>query len=72
VATVRNISPDRRRVPLLGRDVDSDEVVEVPDELAWGYAWPAEDWAVEAPDPPVASEDTQTAAQPESAEKQEE
>lgn len=60
MATVRNISADRRHVPLLDRDVDPDELVEVPDELVWEYAWPADTWDVDAPVEPV---DVRTVAQ---------
>jgi hypothetical protein len=58
VGTVRNIGPERISVPLLGRDIDPDEVVEVPDEYLEDYAWPEETWKVEgsADDPRTVAE----------------
>lgn len=58
MATVRYIGPsikdvDGRElgavsVPLLGRDIEPDEVVDVPDEYLEDYAWPEELWDVHA------------------------
>jgi len=47
MATVRNISGERLSVPLLGREVDPDEVVEVEDRLVTDQVWPDVTWAVE-------------------------
>jgi hypothetical protein len=49
MAKLRNISPDTLIVPLLGRSVDPDEVVEVADALLEQYAWPDTLWAVVTP-----------------------
>jgi hypothetical protein len=46
VATARYLGPERVSVPLLGRDVDPDEAVEVPDEYLEQYSW-GPDWQVE-------------------------
>ena len=49
MGTVRNISADPRNVPLLGRHVDVDEVLEVSDELLdpEAHFWDPEVWVVE-------------------------
>lgn len=45
MAKLRNISPDPLDVPLLGRTVDVDEVVEVPDELFKQHSWADTLWS---------------------------
>lgn len=62
MASVRNISPDRRQVPVLDREVDADELVEIPDELAWDLSWDPEVWEVDAPGRP-APDDPRTVAE---------
>lgn len=46
MAKLRNVSADVLNVPLLGRDVDPDQVVDVPDDLLEAYAWPESVWQV--------------------------
>ena len=46
MAKIRNVSPDPLDVPLLGRVVDIDEVVEVPEELYDSHSWADTLWAV--------------------------
>lgn len=48
MAKLRNISPDEREVPLVGRFVGVDEVIEVPDDVYEAHSWPEETWAVVA------------------------
>lgn len=54
MAKVRLIAPEERRVPWLGRTVQPDEVVDVPDRQFDAYVCQAGTWqAVEEPKPPA-------------------
>ncbi|MFE6482397.1 hypothetical protein ACFVGN_05580 [Streptomyces sp. NPDC057757] len=44
MARVRYVGPEPVTVPELGRDVQLDEIVEVPDERYWGYACQTTNW----------------------------
>jgi hypothetical protein len=46
MAKIRNKSGRRLSVPLLRRDVDPGETVDVPDEWLTQYAWPENTWTV--------------------------
>jgi hypothetical protein len=55
MARVRLIGPDQVTVPELGRTVEPDEVVEVPDHRFEGYVCQPATWeAVEEPKAPAA------------------
>ena len=45
MAKLRNVSADTLSVPLLGRSVEPDEVVEVEDRLLKDYDWPETLWS---------------------------
>ncbi|MDG9717401.1 hypothetical protein [Streptomyces sp. DH24] len=61
MARVRYVGPEPVTVPELGRAVEPDEVVEVPDERFDGYACQPATWEpVEEPRP----QETETAALP--------
>ena len=62
MATVRFIGPEPHTVPLLGRDVQPDELVEVPDDLLADYTWSETNWRVE--DEPAARPATGKTAGP--------
>lgn len=49
MAKVRNISNEELSVPLLGRSVEPDTVVEVDDDVFNAHAWPETTWAVVTP-----------------------
>lgn len=54
---VRNITPLTLYVPVIGRNVEPDELVTVP-ESALGQVWPEETWEViGSPEPPPAEEE---------------
>jgi hypothetical protein len=44
---IRNISRESLHVPLLGRVVEPDELVEIDDVLLAGHVWPPTTWRVE-------------------------
>lgn len=62
MARVRLIGPDQVTVPELGRTVEPDEVVEVPDERYEGYVCQPATWeAVEEPKAAPAAKKTSAA-----------
>lgn len=46
MARVRYVGDEPRDVPLLGRSVEPDELVEVDDEVFTPYDWPEAQWSV--------------------------
>ncbi|MEV7240457.1 hypothetical protein AB0N92_04225 [Streptomyces sp. NPDC093248] len=53
MARVRYLGPEQVTVPELGRTVEPDEIVEVPDDRYEGYVCQPANWeAVEEPRPP--------------------
>lgn len=60
MGTVRNISPDARHVPLIDRQIEPGEVVDVPDDLLdpEHHSWDPDVWQVEA-----IAEDSRTLAE---------
>ncbi|MFM9542324.1 hypothetical protein [Streptomyces turgidiscabies] len=51
MARVRYLGPEPVTVPELGRTVEPDEIVEVPDERYWGYACQTTNWEEVSPPP---------------------
>ncbi|MET9088144.1 hypothetical protein ABZX77_40745 [Streptomyces sp. NPDC004237] len=51
MARVRYLGHEQVTVPELGRTVEPDEIVDVPDERYWGYACQSANW--EEIEPPV-------------------
>ncbi|MEU9380001.1 hypothetical protein AB0D38_02875 [Streptomyces sp. NPDC048279] len=51
MARVRYLGHEQVTVPELGRTVEPDEIVDVPDERYWGYACQTTNW--EEIEPPV-------------------
>lgn len=46
MAKVRFVGSEPHEVPLLGRVVEPDELVEIPDDVLEEFEWPAAQWDV--------------------------
>jgi hypothetical protein len=62
MARVRYLGPEQVTVPELGRTVEPDEIVEVPDDRFEGYACQPSNW--EVVEEPGAAKKKTTAAKP--------
>ncbi|MEU5077103.1 hypothetical protein AB0G76_36975 [Streptomyces asoensis] len=69
MARVRYLGAETATVPELGRTVEPDEIVEVPDERYWGYACQTANWEeIQPPDgfvPPGTETEPEPEAEPE-------
>jgi hypothetical protein len=70
MARVRYLGPETVTVPELGRSIEPDEVVEVPDDRYEGYVCQASTWEAveepkqEEPEPPLVAPKKTQAARP--------
>lgn len=63
MASVRYIGDEPRSVPLLGREVQPDELIELPDAVVQEYDWPESSWDVVNTGRKVFDPSTKTAAE---------
>ena len=63
MAKVRYIGDEPMDVPLVGREVEPDELIEVPDAVAQDTVWPERFWRVEDAGRKVFDPNTHTVAE---------